>query len=110
MSALPHEPTPQPYADPYRLEAHEGPQTPAELRAALAVISPAALVAFNAEFDAAKFGSPTQADVVAKYRRTVEFGRRPEVAAAIAASLDGTDEAMPIAEMWAYVDERNGAA
>ncbi|WP_330346671.1 hypothetical protein OG858_47035 (plasmid) [Streptomyces europaeiscabiei] len=110
MSALPHEPGPRPYADPHRLEAHEGPQTPAELRAALAVISPTALVAFNAEFDAAKFGSPTQAEVVAKYRRTVAFATRPEVTAAITASLDNTADARPVAELWAHLDRLDDIA
>ncbi|MER6162709.1 hypothetical protein ABT147_45775 [Streptomyces sp. NPDC001868] len=109
MSALPHEPGPRPYADPHRLEAHEGPQTPAELRAALAVISPTALVAFNAEFDAARFGAP-QAEVVAKYRRTVAFATRPEVTAAIATSLDGTADARPVAELWAHLDREDRIA
>ncbi|WP_086800301.1 hypothetical protein [Streptomyces caniscabiei] len=109
MSALPHEPGPRPYADPHRLEAHEGPQTPAELRAALAMISPTALVAFNAEFDAARFGAP-QAEVVAKYRRTVAFATRPEVTAAITASLDGTADARPVAELWDHLNRLDDIA
>ncbi|MEU1132612.1 hypothetical protein ABZ383_22585 [Streptomyces sp. NPDC005900] len=107
MSALPHEPAPQPYADPHRLEAHEGPQTPSELRAALAVVSPAALVAFNAQFDAAAFSSEAQAEIVAQYRRMVAF-TRPEVTAAIAASLDGTAETRPVEDLWAHIETHGG--
>lgn len=109
MSALPHEPAPRPYADPHRLEAHEGPQTPSELRAALAVISPTILIAFNAEFDAAAFGSE-QAAVVAQYRRTVAFATRPEVATAVAESMAGAADARPVADLYAYLDERGPTA
>lgn len=109
MSALPHERSTADY-DPYRLEAHEGPQTPTELRAALAVISPSAVAAFNAEFDAAPFGSEAQAEVVAKYRRTVAFATRPEVTAAISASLDGTAEVRPVEELWTHLDSQGSAA
>ncbi|WP_409239967.1 hypothetical protein [Streptomyces sp. PA5.6] len=109
MSALPHEPSPQAYADAHRLEAHEGPQTLAELRAALAVVDPIALAAFNARFEAARFGRE-QADVLAAARRTVALATRPEVAAAVAASLAGTSQTRPADELWAYLDERDGAA
>lgn len=109
MSALPHENSPRAYADAHRLEAHEGPQTLAELRAALAVISPTTLAAFNAELDAARFGA-AQAEVISRYRRTVAFATRPEVAAAVAASLDGTADARPVDELWRHLDGRDSAA
>ncbi|MCT9004643.1 hypothetical protein [Streptomyces rhizosphaerihabitans] len=110
MSALPHEPSPRAaYADPHRLEAHEGPQTLAELRAALAVISPTTLAAFNAELDAARFGA-AQDEVISRYRRTVAFATRPEVAAAVRSSLDGTADARPVDELFAYLDGRGTAA
>ncbi|MEU5959229.1 hypothetical protein [Streptomyces sp. NPDC047525] len=109
MSALPHEPSPrQAYADPHRLEAHEGPQTLAELRAALAVIDPVALTAFNARLDDARFGRE-QAEVLAEARRTVAH-TRPEVLTAIAASLDGSAETRPVAELWAHLDGRGSSA
>ncbi|MEU1121815.1 MULTISPECIES: hypothetical protein [unclassified Streptomyces] len=109
MSALPNEPTPRAtYADPHRLEADEGPQNLAELRAALAVIDPAALAAFNARYDAATFGR-AQAEILAQARRSVAFSR-PEVMAAIRASLDGTAEPRPVEELWAHLDGRDSAA
>lgn len=109
MSALPHEHSPAEYADAHRLEAHEGPQTLAELRAALAVISPTTLAAFNAELDAARFGT-AQDEVISRYRRTVAFATRPEVAAAVAASLDGTADTRPVEELWRHLDGRGSAA
>lgn len=107
MSALPYEPAPA-YTDPHRLEAHEGPQTLAELRAALAVIDPATLTAFNAELDAARFAE--QAAIITKYRHVIALRTRPEVAAAVSASLDGTDDPRPVTELWAYLDRQDGAA
>ncbi|MFF3159458.1 hypothetical protein [Streptomyces sp. NPDC057910] len=109
MSALPHETPPRAYASPYRVEAHEGPQTLAEMRAALAVADPsgAELVAFNARYDAARFGTE-QAAVLSDARRVLALRTRPEVHAAIAASLAG-DEAVPVAELWEYLERRDAA-
>ncbi|MET9162064.1 hypothetical protein ABZX56_30450 [Streptomyces parvulus] len=110
MSALPHEPTPPTgYASASRLEAHEGPQTLAELRAALAVLDPATLAAFNAEHDAARFGE-AQASVVTKYRQLLALRTRPEVTAAVTASLDGTDRPRPVEDLWAFLDSRGSRA
>ncbi|MCW8383920.1 hypothetical protein [Streptomyces justiciae] len=110
MSALPHESTPPgAYADAYRLEAHEGPQTLAELRAQLALLDASTLAAFNAELDAARFGE-AQTAVVTKYRHLVALRTRPEVAAAIQASLDGTDQARPVDDLWAFLDGKGSAA
>ncbi|WP_189322769.1 hypothetical protein [Streptomyces flaveus] len=113
MSALPHEPGPQ-AADPHRLEHAEGPQTLAELRTALAVISPEVLTAFNARLDAATFGEE-HAEVIAKARRTVAFSNRAEVSAPEVASTDGTggaggtDGARPTEDPWAHLDVRDNA-
>lgn len=107
MSALPYEPTPA-YTNPHRLEAHEGPQTLAELRAALAVIDPATLAAFNAELDAARFAEQTT--IITKYRHVLVLRTRPEVAAAVSASLDGTDDPRPVADLWTYLSRQDGAA
>ncbi|MFF4290988.1 hypothetical protein ACFY0R_37695 [Streptomyces sp. NPDC001633] len=83
MSALPAEPPPH---SPYRLEAAEGPQTLADLRAALAADAPADLTAFDARLAAARLDEIP--NVIAEYRHVWAL-RRPEVAAAIAASLAG---------------------
>lgn len=107
MSTLPHEsPTPG-YASPYRIESDEGPQTLAELRAALAVIDPAELVAFNARLDAARFGSD-QALVITQARHLVALRTRPEVRQAVEASLGAQDDLMSADDLWAELDK--GAA
>ncbi|WP_438297876.1 hypothetical protein [Streptomyces sp. HUAS TT7] len=110
MSALPHEPAPRPYADPHRVEAHEGPQTLAELRAALAVADPTGteLVKFNAKYDTAVFGS-AQAAVLSDARRVLALRTRPEVQAAIAASLAGAERSAPVGDLWAYLERRDAA-
>ncbi|MCY0961799.1 hypothetical protein [Streptomyces sp. H27-H5] len=107
MSALPHETPPRAYADPYRVEEWEGPQTLAALRAELAVVDPAELVAFNARLDAARFTE--QAAVISDARRLIALRTRPEVLAAIAASLAGTSEAAPVEELYAHLESRGAA-
>ncbi|WP_331719488.1 hypothetical protein [Streptomyces sp. NBC_01174] len=108
MSAQPHQQHP-PYADPYRVMPGDGPQTLAELRAALAIIAPAELVAFNARLDAARFGVD-QDQVIAEARHLVALRTRPEVAAAVADSLAGRTETRPAADLLAFLDEEQGAA
>ncbi|KOV17256.1 hypothetical protein ADK91_02880 [Streptomyces sp. XY511] len=108
MSALPHETSPRAYANPYRVEEWEGPQTLAALRADLAMVDPAELVAFNARLDAARFGAE-QATVIADARRLIALRTRPEVLAAIAASLAGTSETAPVKELYAHLESRGGA-
>ncbi|MFE9484522.1 hypothetical protein ACFYNM_38820 [Streptomyces spororaveus] len=108
MSALPHDTPPRAYASPYRVEAHEGPQTLAALRAELAVVDAAELVAFNAKLDAAKFGEE-QSSVIADARRLIALRTRPEIQAAIAASLAGETDPAPVAELYTYLN-RQGAA
>ena len=108
MSALPHEPSPQADSDPQRLEHAEGPQTLGELRAALAVISPGVLTAFNARLDAATFGEE-HAEVIAKARRTVAFSNRAEVTASVADPIDETAEAQPAEDPWAHLDVRDSS-
>ncbi|MER7049906.1 hypothetical protein [Streptomyces jumonjinensis] len=108
MSALPHETPPRAYADPYRIEEWEGPQTLAELRAELALLGAAEVVAFNARLDAAKFGT-AQAEVIADARRTLALRTRPEVRAAIAASLAGETETAPVADLYAYLETQGPA-
>ncbi|MGW2793620.1 hypothetical protein ACWC9H_27325 [Streptomyces sp. NPDC001251] len=109
MSALPHEQTPRAYADPHRVEAHEGPQTPAEMRAALAVADPTGteLARFSARFEAARFGVE-QAAVLSDARRTLALRTRPEVHAATAAALAG-EESAPAADLWAWLARRDAA-
>ncbi|MFJ8166550.1 hypothetical protein ACIRBY_37300 [Streptomyces sp. NPDC096136] len=108
MSALPHETPPRAYASPYRVEAHEGPQTLAALRAELAVVDPAELVAFNARLDTARFGAE-QESVISDARRLIALRTRPEVLAAIAASLAGTSETAPVEELFAHLESRGAA-
>ncbi|MER7520642.1 hypothetical protein [Streptomyces sp. NPDC126499] len=103
MSALPHEPGPA-YANPYRIEAHEGPQTLAELRAALAVVDPAELVAFDARLQTARFGGEHHA-VIAQARQLVALRTRPEVQDAIRAGLDGEAETMTVDDLFAELDK-----
>ncbi|WP_175439171.1 hypothetical protein [Streptomyces vilmorinianum] len=107
MSALPHENPAPAYASPYRIEPHEGPQTLAELRAALAVIDSAELTAFNAKLDAATFGVE-QTAVITEARHLVALRTRPEVQDAIRASLAGESELMTADDLWAELDK--GAA
>ncbi|MFK0294833.1 hypothetical protein ACIQU6_30775 [Streptomyces sp. NPDC090442] len=88
MSALPApEPPPR---NPYRLTADQGPRTRAEIRAALAAHSPADLVLFDARLDAARVGELP--DIYAEARHVVALRSRPEVDAAITASLSGETE------------------
>ncbi|WP_274565108.1 hypothetical protein [Streptomyces spiramyceticus] len=105
MRAMPHEPPARAYADPHRVEEWEGPQTLAELRAELALLGPAEVVAFNARLDAARFG-PAQAAVISDARRLLALRTRPEVQAAIAASLAGETVTAPVADLYAYVESR----
>ncbi|MFF8279882.1 hypothetical protein ACF05T_27875 [Streptomyces lateritius] len=108
MSALPHETSTQTYANPYRIEPDEGPQTLAELRAALAVIDSAELIAFNARLDAARFGRE-QTAVITQARHLVALRtRRPEVAEAVRASVAGEADLMGVDDLWAELDK--GAA
>ncbi|MGW1767172.1 hypothetical protein ACWCQL_24275 [Streptomyces sp. NPDC002073] len=108
MSALPHETPIRAYANPYRVELTEGPQTLAALRAELAVLDPTELVAFNAKLDAANFGAE-QAAVISDARRLIALRTRPEVHAAIAASLAGTSDAAPVENLSAYLESRGAA-
>ncbi len=110
MSALPHEPAPRPYADPHRVEAHEGPQTPAAMRAALAVADPTGtqLTLFNARFETARFGIE-QERVLSDARRTLALRTRPEVQAAIETAITGSEPAAPAADMWAWLERRDAA-
>ncbi|MEV6654908.1 hypothetical protein [Streptomyces sp. NPDC051219] len=109
MSAQPHESPVAAYADPHRLEAGEGPQTLAELRAALAVIDPTELTAFNARLDAARFGAE-QAAIIAEARHLVALRTRTEVQAAITAMITGTTEVAPVADLYAYLEGKGSAA
>ncbi|MHC3394688.1 hypothetical protein ACLQ2E_35305 [Streptomyces lavendulocolor] len=105
MSALPHETPPRAYANPYRLEAWEGPQTLAELRAELALLSPAEVVAFNARLDAAQFGAAQEA-VISDARRLIALRTRPEIQAAVAASLAGETTTAPVADLYAFLESQ----
>lgn len=97
MSALPsHEAQP---ANPHRLTRDQGPQTVRELRAALAAVAPADLVAFNEALDAARLDAV--AEVVTEWRHVWALRTRPEVSAAIAAELAGTGPVVPAAEVFA---------
>ncbi|MGW3417240.1 hypothetical protein [Streptomyces phaeochromogenes] len=115
MSALPHEPSPQadsdPYQfeDPYQSEFAEGPQTLAELRAALEVMNPEVLTAFNARLDSARFGAE-QAEVIAKARRAVAFSKRAEVEAAAAAAAEEAAGDPPAEDLWSHLDVRDSAS
>jgi len=106
MSALPsHEPPP---VNPYRLDPDQGPQTVRELRAALAAVAPADLVAFNEALDAAQLDDVQR--VIVEYRHVWALRTRPEVAAAIAASLAGDVELQPAAAVFAPYGMKDPAA
>ncbi|GAA0439162.1 hypothetical protein [Streptomyces luteireticuli] len=94
MSAQPVE---QPY-DPYRLEAAQGPQTLAALRAALADVAPADLLRFDAKLAAVQLDQVE--DVISEYRHVWALRSRPEVLAALADSLNGRTDlvAYPLTE------------
>ncbi|MGW1765421.1 hypothetical protein ACWCQL_15285 [Streptomyces sp. NPDC002073] len=102
MSAQPPGTPARPYADPYRIQADEGPQTIAELRAALARVSPLDLAVFNARLDAARLAAvPT---VLTEYRQVLALRTSPEVGAAIAGALDGTEKTMGMDDFFASLD------
>jgi hypothetical protein len=87
MSALPsHE---APAYSPLRLEAEQGPQTIAELRAQLTAVSPADREQFEADLNAARLDQVPA--VITEYRHVWALRTRPEVQEAITASLAGTD-------------------
>jgi hypothetical protein len=94
MSALPHETPPQAYASPYRLQAAEGPQSIAELKAALAVLSPPDLAAFSARLDAAQLAEVPA--IITEYRHVWALRTRPEVQTAIQAAVDGAEPTMSL--------------
>jgi hypothetical protein len=93
MSALPHEP---PYQSA-RLAPTDGPQTLAELRAALASTAPADLVTFDARLAGAQLAEVPA--VIGEYRAVLALRTRPEVAAAVAASMAGTAQLRPAHEV-----------
>ncbi|MFJ5547490.1 hypothetical protein [Streptomyces sp. NPDC093225] len=103
MSALPHESPTRPWADPYRLAAAEGPQTIADLRAALAVVSPPDLVAFDARLGAARLDEVPL--VLTEYRHVWALRTRPEVADAIGAALEGSEKTGGLDEFFARFDD-----
>ncbi|MEV7414562.1 hypothetical protein [Streptomyces sp. NPDC089919] len=108
MSALPHESPTRPWADPYRLGAEEGPQTIAELRAALARISPPDLAAFDARLGAARLDQVPL--VLTEYRHVWALRSRPEVAEAVAANLEGSEKAGGLDEFFAAFADTRGEA
>jgi hypothetical protein len=88
MSALPHEPSTRGGYNPFRLEADEGPQTIAELRAQLTAVSPADREQFEVDLAAARLDQVP--NVITQYRHVWALRTRPEIAAAIDAELTGT--------------------
>ncbi|MFE9680377.1 hypothetical protein ACFYXC_21805 [Streptomyces sp. NPDC002701] len=110
MSALPHEPSPETSSDyAFEFEFADGPQTLAELRAALEAISPELLTAFVARLDAATFGWDHD-EVIAKARRTVAFKKRAREAAAEAAAQDEAAGAQQVDDPWAHLDVRDSTS
>ncbi|WP_331720083.1 hypothetical protein OG762_51545 (plasmid) [Streptomyces sp. NBC_01136] len=86
MTAAPAE-TP----NPYRTQAHAGPRTVTQLRAALAAASPSDREEFDQELgeldldDLDEYGA-----LVRKWRHRLVMRTRPEILAAVAASTDPT--------------------
>ncbi|MER7759775.1 hypothetical protein [Streptomyces sp. NPDC097619] len=104
MSALSPGTSAAPYADPYRIRAEEGPQTLADLRAALALVSPLDLAAFEARLHGARLGAVPA--VLTEYRHVLALRSSPEVAAAIADALDGTEKTMGMDDFFGMLDAR----
>ncbi|GCB88010.1 hypothetical protein [Streptomyces noursei] len=97
MSALPsHEAQP---VNPHRLTPGQGPQTVRELRAALAAVAPADLVAFNEALDNSPLGAVD--DVITEWRHVWALRTRPEVEEAIAAELADSVPLVPAADVFA---------
>jgi hypothetical protein len=94
MSAVPHEPPTRGGYNPFRLEADEGPQTIAELRSQLSVVSPADRETFDVDLAAARLDQVPA--VITEYRHVWALRTRPEVAAAIEAELAGTVTAVTL--------------
>ena len=92
MSALP---TPErPAYSPYRLEADQGPQTVAELRAQLTAVSPADRETFEADLASARLDEVPA--VITRFRHVWALRTRPEVQDAIRASVAGTAALVPV--------------
>ncbi|MFI9206421.1 hypothetical protein [Streptomyces sp. NPDC053048] len=100
MSAQPAE-APYPTRSPYRIEADEGPQNLAELKAALAPW-PEHLMAFTARFEAAEFGKLK--DLIAEYRMVWLSLVHPVLRAASADVQGASAGAVPWDEVMADYD------
>ncbi|WP_069874792.1 hypothetical protein [Streptomyces malaysiensis] len=84
MSAAPAE-----RPDPYRTQAHAGPRTITQLRAALAAASPVDREEFEAELGELDLDDLEEyAALVRKWRHRLVMRTRPEILAAVAASAD----------------------
>ncbi|MEV8476195.1 hypothetical protein [Streptomyces sp. NPDC051173] len=107
MSAQPAE-APYPTRSPYRMELDEGPQSVAELRAALATVSTADLTAFDARLGAIRTTDPAGLDearaLFAEYRAVWLSQVHPVIRAAVADSADGTATTHSSDDVWADYD------
>ncbi|MFJ9427893.1 hypothetical protein [Streptomyces sp. NPDC101249] len=84
MSAAPAE-----RPDPYRTQAHAGPRTVTQLRAALTAASAADREEFEAQLGELDLDDPEEyAALVRAWRHRLVMRTRPEILAAVAASSD----------------------
>ncbi|MEH0424765.1 hypothetical protein [Streptomyces sp. B21-083] len=90
MSAAPAE-----RPDPYRTQAHAGPRTVTQLRAALTAASAADREEFEAQLGELDLDDPEEyAALVRSWRHRLVMRTRPEILAAVAGSTD------PAARRW----------
>ncbi|WP_326683061.1 hypothetical protein [Streptomyces sp. NBC_01237] len=86
MSAAPAE-----RPEPYRTQAHAGPRTITQLRAALTAASPADREIFEQQLGGLDLDDPEQyAALVRAWRHRLLMRTRPEVLTAVAASADSS--------------------
>lgn len=99
---------PFPTRSPYVIEDDEGPQSVAELRAALAAASTADLTAFDARLGAIRTTDPAGLDAAralfAEYRAVWLSQVHPVIRAAVADSADGTATTHSSEDVWAEYD------
>ncbi|MFJ3673638.1 hypothetical protein ACIPSE_45075 [Streptomyces sp. NPDC090106] len=77
--------------DPYRTQAHAGPRTVTQLRAALGAASPADRESFEAELGELELNDPEEyVAFVRKWRHRLVMRTHPTILAAVAASTDSS--------------------
>ncbi|MGC5401893.1 hypothetical protein ACPXCP_39905 [Streptomyces sp. DT20] len=100
MSAAPAE-----RPDPYRTQAHAGPRTITQLRAALTAVSPADREQFEQQLGALDLDDPQEYEALVRaWRHRLLMRTRPEILTAVAGSGDPTARRWTSAEVFGEAD------